>query len=71
MLERTMGRASSTLSPGHRHFAVQVTLPLVYTLNSKDLFLDFQKTSAFLLLLCTHTHTHTQYEYLFVDIHVC
>lgn len=37
MLERTMGRASSTLSPGHRHFAAQVTLPLI----SKELFLDF------------------------------
>lgn len=24
MLERAMGRASSTLSPGHRHFAAQV-----------------------------------------------
>lgn len=24
VLERAMGRASSTLSPGHRHFAAQV-----------------------------------------------
>lgn len=31
MLDRAMGRASSTLSPGHRHFAVQVALPLIYT----------------------------------------
>lgn len=28
MLERAMGRASSTLSPGHRHFAAEVNLPL-------------------------------------------
>lgn len=26
LLERAMGRASSTLSPGHRHFAAQVVL---------------------------------------------
>jgi hypothetical protein len=31
MLDRAMGRASSTLSPGHRHFAAQVTLRLIYT----------------------------------------
>lgn len=29
MLERAMGRASSTLSPGHRHFAAQVLTLLV------------------------------------------
>lgn len=28
VLERAMGRASSTLSPGHRHFAAEVNLPL-------------------------------------------
>ena len=28
MLERAMGRASSTLSPGHRHFDAEVKLPL-------------------------------------------
>lgn len=30
MLERAMGRASSTLSPGHRHFSVQVITSLYY-----------------------------------------
>lgn len=31
VLERAMGRASSTLSPGHRHFASQVIYePCVY-----------------------------------------
>jgi hypothetical protein len=43
MLDRAMGRASSTLSPGHRHFAAQVTFPMIYTSNSKELFLNFFK----------------------------
>lgn len=38
MLERAMGRASSTLSPGHRHFAAEV-------LSRKSLSKDFAKYS--------------------------
>lgn len=34
MLERAMGRASSTLSPGHRHFAAQVCMALIMKRNS-------------------------------------
>lgn len=36
MLERAMGRASSTLSPGHRHFSVQVVTKL-FLLSFKEL----------------------------------
>lgn len=47
MLERAMGRASSTLSPGHRHVTVQVTLPLILLKFQRAVF-DFIKTSDFL-----------------------
>lgn len=43
VLERAMGRASSTLSPGHRHFAAQVI---------KKMLLNFP--AAYYLFLFSH-----------------
>lgn len=37
VLERAMGRASSTLSPGHHHFAAQVILNFVYQTGTSRL----------------------------------
>jgi len=37
MLEKAIGRASSTLSPGHRHFASQVSENIQKLSNTNDL----------------------------------
>lgn len=48
-LERAMGRASSTLSPGHRHFAAQVLTLLLLNQSAVPQFSNYFSIFIFLL----------------------